>query len=43
MKMDLREIELNVMGWINLALWQAFVNPVMDLWVHKMLGNFLFS
>jgi hypothetical protein len=36
-KMDLREVGLGGMDWINLALdrdrWRALVNAVMNLWV----------
>jgi hypothetical protein len=36
-KMDLREIGINGVNWIQLAQdrvqWQAFVNTVMNLWV----------
>jgi hypothetical protein len=38
-KMDLREIGLNGMDWIDLAKdrdqWRAFVNMVMNLQVHS--------
>jgi hypothetical protein len=37
-KMDLREIGWDGMGWIDLAedrdQWRALVNAVMNLWVH---------
>jgi hypothetical protein len=40
-KMDLREIGLDGVGWIDLAQdrdqWRALVNTVMNL--HKMLGS----
>jgi hypothetical protein len=36
-KLDLREIEVSGVNWIQLAQdrvqWQAFVNTVMNLWV----------
>jgi hypothetical protein len=39
--MDLREIELDGMDWINLAQdrerWKAFVNTVMNFGFHEML------
>jgi hypothetical protein len=41
-KMDLREIGLDGMDWIDLAQdidqWRAFVNTLMKLGLHKMLG-----
>jgi hypothetical protein len=37
--MDLMEIGINGVNWIQLAQdrvqWQAFVNRVVSLWVHK--------
>jgi hypothetical protein len=37
MKMDLREIGIDGVNWIQLAQdrvqWRAFVNTVMNLWV----------
>jgi hypothetical protein len=43
-KMDLLEIRLSVVDWIGLAQdryrWRALVNVVMNLWLHKMLGNY---
>jgi hypothetical protein len=42
-KMLLREIGWGGMDWIDLALdrnkWTALVNTIMNLLVHKMLGN----
>jgi hypothetical protein len=42
-KLDLREIGLNVMGWIDLAedrdQWWDLVNTVMNIRVSKMLGS----
>jgi hypothetical protein len=44
-KMDLREIGLGVMDWIDLAQdrdqWRALVNTVMNLWVPYNVGKFL--
>jgi hypothetical protein len=41
--MDLREIEWDVMDWIDMAQeryqWRALVNTVLNLRVHKMLGS----
>jgi hypothetical protein len=41
--MELREIGWDGMDWIDLAQdrdqWKALVNMVMNLRVHKMLGN----
>jgi hypothetical protein len=41
-KMDLREVEWEGMDWIELAedrnTWQALLNVVMNLRVHKMRG-----
>jgi hypothetical protein len=43
-KMDLLEIGWGRVDWIGLAQdedkWRAFVNAVMNLRVHKMLGNY---
>jgi len=40
--MDIREVGWGCMGWIDLVQgrdrWQALVNTVMNLWVHKMHG-----
>jgi hypothetical protein len=42
MKMDFLEIGWGGMDWIGLSQnrdkWRAFVNAVMNLWVHKLLG-----
>jgi hypothetical protein len=42
--MNLLEIGLSVVDWIGLAQdrfrWRAFVSSVMNLRVHKMLGNY---
>jgi hypothetical protein len=42
-KMDLSEMGLSDMGWINMAQdmgeWKALVNMVMNLGFHEMLGN----
>jgi hypothetical protein len=42
-RMNLREIGWGGMDWIDLAQdrdqWRALVNTVMNIWVHKMLGN----
>jgi hypothetical protein len=44
-KMDLRDIGVEDVDWINLAqnrdLWQALVNMVMNLWVPWKPRNFL--
>jgi hypothetical protein len=41
--MDLREVRWDGRDWIDLAQdrdrWRAYVNAVMNLRVHKMLGN----
>jgi hypothetical protein len=41
--MDLREIVWSGMDWIDLAQdrdqWKTLVNTVVNLRVHKMLGN----
>jgi hypothetical protein len=46
-KLDLREIGIDGVNWIQLAqdrvLWQAFVNTVMNLRVSEKAGNFLSS
>jgi hypothetical protein len=43
-KMDLREIEWQVVDWIHLAQdgvkWRALVNMIMSLRVPNMAGNF---
>jgi hypothetical protein len=42
-KMDLREVGWDGRDWIDLAQdrdrWRAYVNAVMNLRVHKMLGS----
>jgi hypothetical protein len=42
-KMDLKEIRWDGMGWIDLAQdrdqWRALVNAVMNLRFNKMLGS----
>jgi hypothetical protein len=42
-KLDLREIGWDDMDWIHLAYdreqWRAFVNTVINLGLHKILGN----
>jgi len=44
-KMDLQEVGLGGMGWIDLGLnrgrWRAFVKAVMNLRVPSNAGNFL--
>jgi hypothetical protein len=44
-KIDLRDIGWGGMDWIDLAQdrdqWRAFVNKVMNLGCHKILGIFL--
>jgi hypothetical protein len=46
-KMDLRKIWISGVNWIQLAQdrvqWQAFVNTVMNLQVHKESGMYLTS
>jgi hypothetical protein len=46
-RMDLREIGLGGMDWIDLAQdgdqWRALVNTVMKLWVPQNVGKFLNS
>jgi hypothetical protein len=45
--MDLQELGLGGMGWIDLAQdtdrWQVFVNVVMNFQVPQNAGNFLTS
>jgi hypothetical protein len=45
--MDLQEVGLEGMAWINLAQhrdrWQALVNVIMNLWAPQSAGNFLTS
>jgi hypothetical protein len=42
-KVDIREIEWDVMNWIDLAQdrdqWRVLVNTVMNLRIDKMLGR----
>jgi hypothetical protein len=46
-KIDLREVDWEVMDWIDLALdkdrWRAVVNAVMNLQVPQNASNFLTS
>jgi hypothetical protein len=43
--MDIREIGLGVMDWINLAQnrdqWRSLLNTVMNLLIPENVGNFL--
>jgi hypothetical protein len=43
-KLDLAEIGQNGLNWIGLAQdrdkWRALANAVMNLCIHKMLGNY---
>jgi hypothetical protein len=47
-KMDLQEVELGCGDWMKLVQdmdrrWRALVSAVMNLRVHKIVGNFLNS